>query len=74
MAGRAVSLEEKIRQQETVVAERKEKYDAAVESLNSLVKKKRELESKELLKAFEKSSRSLEEVIEFLKGNDAEKE
>ncbi|MBR1470754.1 MAG: hypothetical protein IJ600_03830 [Lachnospiraceae bacterium] len=46
----------------------KEKYDAALEELNLLVKKKKEMESRELMKAFAKSNRSLEEVLEFLGG------
>ena len=32
-------------------------------------KKRRELESKELVKAFEKSKKSLKEIIEFMNGD-----
>lgn len=35
-------------------------------NLTDLFKKKRELEGKELMRAYEKSGRSLEEVLEFL--------
>ena len=47
----------------------KEKYDAALENLNRLVKKKKEMESRELMQAYEKSDRSIEEVLEFLRGS-----
>ena len=49
-----------------MVIKTKDKYDAALEELNRLLKKKRELEGKELMRAYEKSGRSLEEVLEFL--------
>ena len=49
-----------------MVIKTKEKYDAALEELNRLIKKKRELEGKELMRAYEKSGRSLQEVLEFL--------
>ena len=44
-------------------------YDAALDELNRLVKKKKEMESKELMRAYEKSSRTLEEVLTFLGGS-----
>ena len=65
---RAASIEEKIKQAESAVVKAKQKYDACVEELNRLVRKKRELESRELIKAFEKSERTLPEVLEFLGG------
>ena len=68
MAGRKVSLEEKIKRQEEAVFRAKEKYDAEVEKLDGLLIKQREIESKELIKAFEKSDRSLKEIIEFMLG------
>ena len=71
MAGRRqMSLEDRIKKAETVLIKAKEKYDVAAENLNRLVKKKKELESKELLQAYEKSDRSLEEVLAFLRGKD----
>lgn len=38
------------------------------------IKKKRELEGKELMQAYEKSNRSLEEVLEFLSGSSEDDE
>lgn len=69
MAGRRqMSLEDRIKKAETALIRAKEKYDAAAENLNRLVKKKKELESKELMQAYEKSDRSLGEVLAFLRG------
>ena len=66
MARSKISIEDKIRRAEAEVLKTKARYDEAVEVLNTLLTKKRELESKELLKAFEKSDRSLEEILTFL--------
>lgn len=74
MAKRKVTIDDKIAQAESVVIKTKEKYDAALENLNSLIKKKRELEGKELMQAYEKSNRSLEEVLEFLSGSSEDDE
>ena len=68
------TIDDRIRKAEEAVIKTKEKYDAALEELNLLVKKKKEMESKELMKAFAKSSRSLEEVLEFLGGMTDENE
>ena len=73
MAGRRqMSLEDRIKKAETALIRAKEKYDVAAENLNRLVKKKKELESKELMQAYEKSDRSLEEVLAFLQGKDGD--
>ena len=70
MAGRKQStIEDRIRKAETVLVKAKEKYDAALENLNRLVKKKKEMESRELMQAYEKSDRSIEEVLAFLRGS-----
>lgn len=62
-----ITLEEKIERQKQVVMAAKDKYDAEMEKLHQLQKKRIELESKEVLAAFEHSSKSLEEVLAFLK-------
>lgn len=51
MGRRSISIDEKIARQKEVV---------------SVMKKKRELQGKELLNAFENSSRSLDEILTFL--------
>ena len=72
MERRKITLNDKIKQQEQVVLKIKDRYDAAVAELDRLLTKRRELESKELLKAFEKSDRSLEEIIAFLESRDSD--
>lgn len=72
MARRTITIEEKIKNQKEVVFRLKDKYDAAVEVLNRLIQKKKELDNKELMKAIEKSDRTTEEIIAFLSGEDTE--
>lgn len=72
MARRTISIDEKIKNQKEVVFALKDKYEVAVEELNKLIQKKKEQQNKELMKAIEGSSKSMEEILEFLK-EDAEK-
>ena len=74
MARTKQTIDDRIKKAEEAVIKTKEKYEAALEELNLLVKKKKEMESKELMKAFEKSKRSFEELIEFLGGTDDDTE
>jgi hypothetical protein len=62
-----IGIEEKIERQKQVVSHVKDKYDAALTKLEALMKKRRELQKKELIGAFETSDRTLAEVLEFLK-------
>ncbi|HOJ12765.1 MAG TPA: hypothetical protein PK733_19545 [Clostridiales bacterium] len=68
MARRSISIDEKIKKQKEVVATAKVKYDAAVNELNILIKKKQELQGKELLNAFVNSDKSLDEILAFMSG------
>lgn len=65
---RTITLDEKIEKAQQVVFQAKDKYDAAVEELNKLLKKKQELQKQELLKAIEASPRSYDEIMKFLSG------
>jgi len=69
MGRRSISIDEKIARQKEVVSVMKDKYDSALNELNALMKKKRELQGKELLNAFENSCRSLDEILTFLNEN-----
>jgi uncharacterized membrane protein YgaE (UPF0421/DUF939 family) len=62
-------IDEKISMQKEVVSAMKDKYDSALNELSALMKKKRELQGKELLNAFENSIRSLDEILTFLNEN-----
>lgn len=63
-----ISIDDKIEQQKLVVSKYKDKYDAAVEELERLMRKRDELRNKELLTAISTSNRSYEEIMEFLHG------
>ena len=63
-----LSIDEEIVKQEEQVAKSKEKYDADVKKLKDLYAKRDEIKRKELLEVVEKSNRSYEEIICFLKG------
>ena len=52
---RTISLDEKIEKAQAAVFQARDKYDAAVEELNKLQKKKQELQKQELMKAIEAS-------------------
>ena len=67
MARRSISLDEKIEKAQITVASTKAKYDAAVKDLEKLLSRKRELQSKELLKAFAESDKTYDEIMSFLK-------
>ena len=66
---RTIPLDEKIEKAQAAVFQAKDKYDAAVEALNKLQKKKLELQKQELLKAIEESAKSYEEIMAFLVGD-----
>ncbi|MBR1643379.1 MAG: ErpK protein [Butyrivibrio sp.] len=64
-----ISLDDRIKKQEEAVFKAKDKYEAEMRELDKLLTKRREIESKELVKAFEKSKKSLKEIIEFMNGS-----
>lgn len=68
MARRSISIDEKIKKQKEVVASAKDKYEAELNELNLLIKKKQDLQGKELLSAFVNSDKSLNEIIAFMSG------
>lgn len=65
-----VSIEEVIRVQEDAVAKAKAKYDAEVAKLKDLLAKRDEMKKKELLEAVEKSNKTYEEIMKFLKAEE----
>lgn len=69
MARRSISIEEKIEKQKEVVAKAKAKYDIALDELKVLMKKKQEMEGKELLDAFMNSDKNLDEILVFMNEN-----
>jgi hypothetical protein len=72
MARRNIPIDEKIERQKEVVAKAKDKYDAALNELKILMKKKQDMEGKELLNAFASSDKSLDEIIAFMREKHAD--
>lgn len=70
MAGRRITIDEKIERQKEVVSRIKDKYDAALDELEKLMQKREELRRKELMDAFVKSDRTYDEIMEFLKSGE----
>ena len=68
IARRSISIDEKIKRQKEVVAMAKDKYDATLNELNILLKKKQDLQGKELLNTFINSEKDLEEILAFMSG------
>ena len=66
----SMSIDEEIRKQEEQVSKSKAKYDADVKKLKDLYAKRDEMKKKELLEAVEKSSKTFEEIMGFLKGEE----
>ena len=67
MARRVVSLDEKIEKAEAAVISAKEKYDKALDELEKLVTKRKQLNDKRLLEAYHTSERTIDEIVEFLR-------
>jgi len=61
------SIDAKIAKAQTAVEKAKTKYDSAIAELEVLYTEKRGLQAKELAAAIEKSGRSYEDVLSFVK-------
>ena len=72
MVRRKLSIDDKIEQQKLVVSKVKDRYEAELEELNQLMKKRDELRNKELLQAIEQSKRSFEEIMDFFSTDDSQ--
>ena len=72
MARRKLSIDDKIEQQKLAVSKAKDRYEAELEELNQLMKKRDELRNKELLQAIEQSKRSFEEIMDFFSTDDTQ--
>ena len=72
MARRSISIEEKIETQKELVSKAKDRYEAELDKLEKLMRKRDELQSKELMEAFANSERSFEEVMRFLTTSEEE--
>lgn len=55
-----------IEKQTAAVTRTKKRYDEELDKLNTLLEKKKEIESRELLEAYSRSHRTYKEVMAFL--------
>lgn len=66
------SLEQKIAKTEKAISKNREQYDRLTAELEELHKKQKAIQSEELLKAIEGSSKSYEEILDFIQGKRGE--
>lgn len=66
MARRVISLDEKIRKAEAAVASAKAKYDAALDELEKLVTKRKQLDDKKVLEAYHAGDKTADEIVAFI--------
>ena len=64
------SLEQKIVKIEKAISKNREQYDRLTAELEELHKKQKAIQSEELLKAIEGSSKSYEEILDFIQGKE----
>ncbi len=74
MARRTISLDEKIDRAEKAVAAAKLKYDAALDELEKLVAKRKQMEDKKLLEAYHMGNRTADEIIAFIQAGSQKKD
>ncbi|MCR4656961.1 MAG: hypothetical protein K5770_12125 [Lachnospiraceae bacterium] len=73
MAGRRITLDERIEKAEKNVRVAKEKYDAALDDLERLVTKRKEMDDKKLLEAYHLGDKTVDEIIEFIQPSETPK-
>ena len=66
MAGRRLILDERIEKAEKNVRVAKEKYDSALDDLERLVTKRKEMDDKKILEAYHSGDKTVDEIIEFI--------
>ena len=72
MARRTISLDEKIEKAEATVLSAKARYDKALDELEKLVTKRKQLEDKRILEAYHESDKTADEIVAFLRSKDGE--
>ena len=66
MARRTISLDEKISKAEAAVIVAKEKYEAALDEMEKLVAKRKQMDDKRLLEAYHAGDKTADEIIAFI--------
>ena len=74
MARRVVTLDEKISKAEAAVAAAKAKYDAALDELEKLVTKRKQMDDKKVLEAYHAGDKTADEIVAFIQEKTIEEE
>ncbi len=74
MARRTITLDEKIEKAQAAVFAAKAKYDAALDELEKLVAKRKQLDDKKVLEAYHAGSKTADEIIEFIQSGTKQEE
>ena len=74
MARRVITLDEKIQKAEAAVAATKVKYDAALDELEKLVTKRKQLDDKKVLEAYHAGNKTADEIVAFIRAAKSEEE
>lgn len=67
MARRSITIDEKIEKAEAAVIAAKAKYDAALDELEKLVTKRREMDDKKVLEAYHAGGKTADEIVAFIR-------
>ena len=70
MARRTITLDEKISRAEAAVIAAKEKYDAALDEMEKLVAKRKQMDDKRLLEAYHAGDKTADEIIAFIQNQE----
>ena len=69
MARRSISLDEKIEKAEAALLAAKAKYDKALDEMEKLVTKRKQLDDKKVLDAYHAGNKTAQEIIEFIQSD-----
>ena len=74
MARRTITLDEKIRDAEAALAAPKAKYDKALDELEKLVAKRKQLDDKKVLDAYHAGDKTADEIVAFIQSKESREE
>ena len=74
MARRAITIDETIEKAEAAVAAAKAKYDAALDELERLVAKRKEMDDQKVLEAYHAGGKTADEIVAFICDSEATEE
>lgn len=74
MARRTITLDEKIRDAEAALAATKAKYDKALDELEKLVAKRKQLDDKKVLDAYHAGNKTADEIVAFIQSKESREE